>query len=63
MSNMEQSLSTSDDLECIFVLTLGPADKDVLATRVAEAVEERRYAREEMGVHRERDGPWTRGWG
>jgi coenzyme F420-reducing hydrogenase delta subunit/NAD-dependent dihydropyrimidine dehydrogenase PreA subunit len=63
MSNMEQSLSASDDLDSIFVLTLGPADKDVLATRVAEAVEDRRYAREEKGVLGERDGPWTRGWG
>ncbi|UCC92658.1 MAG: hydrogenase iron-sulfur subunit [Thermoplasmata archaeon] len=63
MRNMEASLSSSGDLERIFVLTLGPTDKDVLATRVISAVEERRYEREETGVVRERDGPWARGWG
>jgi coenzyme F420-reducing hydrogenase delta subunit len=63
MENMEGSLSASDDLGSIFVLTLGPADKDVLANRVTAALEERRYAREETGVIRERDGPWTGGWG
>jgi coenzyme F420-reducing hydrogenase delta subunit/Pyruvate/2-oxoacid:ferredoxin oxidoreductase delta subunit len=63
MTNMETSLSSSGDLEGIFVLTLGPADKDVLATRVADAIEERRYIREEKGLVRDRDGPWARGWG
>jgi coenzyme F420-reducing hydrogenase delta subunit/NAD-dependent dihydropyrimidine dehydrogenase PreA subunit len=63
MGNMEASLSDTHDLEAISVLTLGASDKDVLATRVAEAMEDRRYAREESGAIRDRDGPWTRGWG
>ena len=63
MTNMEASLAGSGDLERIFVLSLGPTDKDVLATRVADAIEERRYAREETGTIRDRDGPWAGGWG
>ena len=63
MANMEASLSDSHDLEVVHVLTLGASDRDVLATRVTEAMEDRRYAREESGAIRDRDGPWTRGWG
>jgi len=63
MMNMEGSLAGSDDLNRIFVLSLGPTDKDVLATRVADALEERRYIREETGIIRDRDGPWAGGWG
>jgi coenzyme F420-reducing hydrogenase delta subunit len=63
MANMEASLSDSHDLDAIFVLTLGASDKDVLATRVTEAMEDRRYSREESGAIRDRDGPWKGGWG
>jgi coenzyme F420-reducing hydrogenase delta subunit/Pyruvate/2-oxoacid:ferredoxin oxidoreductase delta subunit len=63
MTNMEASLAGSGDLDRIFVLSLGATDKDVLATRIAEAMEERRYAREDEGVVGDRDGPWTGGWG
>ena len=63
MANMEASLSDSHDLDAIFVLTLGASDKDVLATRVTEAMEDRRYSREESGAIRDRDGPWSLVWG
>jgi Pyruvate/2-oxoacid:ferredoxin oxidoreductase delta subunit len=63
MANMEASLASSDDLGSVFVLTLGPADKDVLATRVIDAVEERSYAREDRGTERGGEGPWAGGWG
>jgi coenzyme F420-reducing hydrogenase delta subunit/Pyruvate/2-oxoacid:ferredoxin oxidoreductase delta subunit len=58
MRNLEPSLAGSDDLDRVFVLSLGPADKDVLAIRVGEALEERRYAREERQV---REGGRTKG--
>jgi coenzyme F420-reducing hydrogenase delta subunit/Pyruvate/2-oxoacid:ferredoxin oxidoreductase delta subunit len=63
MANMQAGLSATHDLDAITVLTLGPADKDVLASRVAEALEERRFAREERGAAGEREGPWAGGWG
>ncbi len=64
LANMEPSLAESGDLLRTYVLTLGPSDKDVLATRVVEAVEERRYAREravdQVAVS---EVAWSRGWG
>jgi coenzyme F420-reducing hydrogenase delta subunit/NAD-dependent dihydropyrimidine dehydrogenase PreA subunit len=47
MRNMERGLLDSGHLDAVFVLTLGPADKEVLASRLAEAMEERRYILEE----------------
>jgi coenzyme F420-reducing hydrogenase delta subunit/ferredoxin len=64
LSNMEPGLGKTGDIARLFVLTLGPADRDVLATRIGEAVEERRYAREEAteGAAVSEVG-WSRGWG
>jgi coenzyme F420-reducing hydrogenase delta subunit/ferredoxin len=63
MENMEASLASSGDLGAITVLTLGPADKDVLVTRVTDAMDERGYAREERGPITGSQGPWSGGWG
>jgi coenzyme F420-reducing hydrogenase delta subunit/Pyruvate/2-oxoacid:ferredoxin oxidoreductase delta subunit len=63
MTNMEASLSTSGDLEGIFVLSLGPTDKDVLATRVEDAIEERRDMREDRGTLADPEGSRVKGWG
>jgi coenzyme F420-reducing hydrogenase delta subunit/NAD-dependent dihydropyrimidine dehydrogenase PreA subunit len=57
--HLEPGLTECGDTGSLFVLTLGPTDKDVLATRVEEAMEERRYARDEAGV--EKEGGWA-GW-
>jgi len=64
LAHMDDGLVQSGDLKRVFVVSLGPADKDVLATRVEEAMEERRYAREERGPLSipTRDALWTRGW-
>lgn len=64
LADMEAGLETSGDLERVFVVSLGPTDKDVLATRVREAMEERRYAREDRGPISEgaRVTAWSRGW-
>jgi coenzyme F420-reducing hydrogenase delta subunit/ferredoxin len=62
MTNMEASLAASGDLERIYVLSLGPTDGDVLATRVTDAIEDRRYARDEEGAAMDREGPWAGGW-
>jgi coenzyme F420-reducing hydrogenase delta subunit/Pyruvate/2-oxoacid:ferredoxin oxidoreductase delta subunit len=64
MANLEAGLAGTGDLDRIFVVSLGPTDKDVLATRVVEALESRRYAREERGPITEhaKDTEWTRGW-
>ncbi len=63
MENMEASLASSGDLDAIYVLTLGPADKDVLSSRVSDALEARGYPREDPGAYREPGGPWAGGWG
>jgi coenzyme F420-reducing hydrogenase delta subunit/Pyruvate/2-oxoacid:ferredoxin oxidoreductase delta subunit len=63
MMNMEPGLASSGDLDRVFVLVLGPTDRDVLATRVSEALEDRRYSREEARTSGPREGPWEGGWG
>jgi len=63
MAHMEASLSESGDLERVFVLTLGPTDRDVLATRVGEALEERRYTLDETRPSTTTEGPREGGWG
>ncbi len=64
LGHMDDGLARSGDLKRVFVVSLGPSDKDVLATRVEEAMEERRYAREERGplATPAREAAWTRGW-
>ena len=64
MANLEGGLVTSEDLDRIFVVSLGPTDKDVLATRVEEAMEARRYVREERGpvTDHAKETVWSRGW-
>lgn len=63
MAHMEASLSESGDLERVFVLTLGPTDRDVLATRVGEALEERRYTLDETRPATVPEGSREGGWG
>ena len=63
MENMQASLASSGDLEAIQVLTLGPADKEVLASRVSDALAERGYVRDDGEADRRPEGPWTGGWG
>jgi coenzyme F420-reducing hydrogenase delta subunit/NAD-dependent dihydropyrimidine dehydrogenase PreA subunit len=66
LRDMEVALSRGGYLERVFVLALGPTDRDVLATRVTEAIEERRFAREDrdvVEVSELRSTDWSRGWG
>ncbi len=64
MASLEAGLAESGDLERVFVVSLGPTDKDVLATRVEEAMEARRYAREEREpvTDQAKETVWSRGW-
>lgn len=65
IDHMVPGLEASGEMGAVSVLTLGPTDKDVLATRLRTIVEERRYARQDRevpeGAHGGDGGP-VGGW-